>query len=541
LGYKVLYRQWRPQDFQSLVGQDHISKTLQNAIKTGRIAHAYLFTGPRGTGKTSTAKILAKVVNCEAPKDGQPCNVCQNCENITNGLSLDVMEMDAASNRGIDEIRDIRERISYVPSQGKYKVYIIDEVHMLTTEAFNALLKTLEEPPAHVIFILATTEPHKIPATILSRCQRFDFRRIPPAQIEERLTKILNALQVTADEGALDLIVKKAEGGLRDAISILDQCLSFSQEHVSLQTAYDVLGIVKSDALLSLTDALINEDAAKVLTVINTMLREGIEPAQVIKDLLEHLRNMVLLLVCGGDSPLVLVPDNEKGIFLEQGQRLGLDWLSKTIAILARVDSESRWRQNMRIVLETTLIGLILREGKTSDEIPAKSQTAKKVADNNKAVEKTTAKAAKTDLNTEHKAVDITAENTDAKTAETDKFKTATHPVAIFSKVQEKWPQVMEMVREQKKTVHAYLTECEPCEFTDKKLVLLFKSGYTFHKEKIEATENRKMIEGILEKLCGEKIQYICVLEEEDKRSEPHDPVKKALNLFGPGVVIVKD
>ena len=224
MAYVALYRQWRPQDFKNLVGQNHISSTLKNAIQLGKIAHAYLFSGPRGTGKTSTAKILAKSLNCMNGPTSDPCNVCANCERITNGTSMDVLEIDAASNRGIDEIRELRESVKFAPVDGRYKVYIIDEVHMLTNEAFNALLKTLEEPPAHVVFILATTEAHKIPATIHSRCQRFDFRRIGFREIEQRLTDVAQHNGLTVAPDALKLIASHADGGLRDALSILDQC-----------------------------------------------------------------------------------------------------------------------------------------------------------------------------------------------------------------------------------------------------------------------------------------------------------------------------
>ncbi|MCR4440538.1 MAG: DNA polymerase III subunit gamma/tau [Peptococcaceae bacterium] len=519
MSYRALYREWRPQNFRSLVGQDHISKTLQNAVIKGRIAHAYLFAGPRGTGKTSTAKIMAKAVNCLAPQEGEPCNLCSNCENINSGRSLDVVEIDAASNRGIDEIRELRERVGFVPSQGKYRVYIIDEVHMLTAEAFNALLKTLEEPPGHIIFILATTEPQRIPSTIHSRCQRFDFRKISPADIEERLKKILAASGMTVEEGVLSLMAKKAEGGLRDAISILDQCISFSHEHITLQTAYEVLGMVKSEALIALTEALTQKDAAGLFVQINSMLKEGLEPGQILQDLLEHLRNMILLLVCGPGSPLVLAGDEEKEIMLRQARKLGLSWLSKTVSLLAKISSESRWRQNMRAVLETTLVGLLVAD--EDDTAAAGLYEREKLAP---------AKAGKEavhpvpEKNMKQEGVSI--ENRP--------------PVITLETVKEKWPQVMELVRNRKKTVYAFLAASEPNEIKDGELVIAFKSGYTFHKEKVEETENKKIIEEALEKILGIKLRLACSMEEE-KQDPPGDPVRKALDLFGSGIVIIKD
>lgn len=530
MAYRVLYREWRPQDFLSLVGQDHISKTLQNAIRKGRIAHAYLFTGPRGTGKTSTAKILAKAVNCEALSDGEPCNNCINCTTINEGRSLDVVEIDAASNRGIDEIRDLRERVSFVPTQGKYKVYIIDEVHMLTTEAFNALLKTLEEPPGHVLFILATTEPHRIPATILSRCQRFDFRKISPAQIEQRLREILAASGLIAEEAVLAQIIRKADGGLRDAISILDQCISFSNESITLETAYEVLGIVKNEALTALTQAYIDKDAPGLLVQVNNMLREGIEPGQIIKDYLEYLRSMILLMVCGEESTLVIGSSAEKEGLLLQAKALGMNWLSNTTTVLAKIDSESRWRQNMRIVLETTLLALLLQE-----EVQEKRETAKEAGQLYMPQKQETFKNIKKP--TAGKEIQYSLENN--KPSEQNTQNTAVSGDVPLDKITDSWEHIMETIKERKKTAYAFLTVCEPREVRGNTLVLAFKSGYTFHKEKIEEQENKKLVEEVLEKVLDIKLNIKCNIEDDTKKID--DPVKKVMDIFGPDIVTFKD
>ncbi|MDR2712367.1 MAG: DNA polymerase III subunit gamma/tau, partial [Clostridiales bacterium] len=291
--YTALYRKFRPQSFGELVGQEHIGRTLRNALLRGSLVHAYLFSGPRGTGKTSAAKILARAVNCLAPKDGEACLTCPACLRIMAGQSLDIVEIDAASNRGIDEIRDLRERVKYAPVQERYKVYIIDEVHMMTGEAFNALLKTLEEPPEPVIFILATTEPHKIPLTVLSRCQRFDFHRIGEIEIAGRLTYICREEGIAAEESALELIARKAEGGMRDAVGLLDQCAGFAEGTVSCATVGAVLGLVDGDFLRNLAASLCRGELAAVLEAAGQLLDSGHDLRHFSYDLQDHLRHLL--------------------------------------------------------------------------------------------------------------------------------------------------------------------------------------------------------------------------------------------------------
>lgn len=456
LSYRVLYREWRPEKFADLVGQDHIRDTICNALVQKKIGHAYLFSGPRGTGKTSLAKILAKTVNCLAPQGIEPCCECQNCLDVQAGRSLDVLEIDAASNRGIEEIRELKEKLNFVPSQGKYKVYIIDEVHMLTTEAFNALLKTLEEPPVHVLFILATTEPQRIPATILSRCQRFDFKKITPQKIEERLKEILNAQQVTAEEGVLDLLVKKAEGGLRDAIGFLDQCLSLENEQLTLEKAYEVLGLVKQETLYALLQAINEQDAAQTLKIIVEVLNSGIEPGQVIKDLLDYLHQLLLLQVCGEETELVLLSSEMRIQMKKQATELGTAWLLEVMEHLAYVESQSRWYTNLKVVLETLLLNLIYRvqQSRQKKEAP------------------------------------------------------------LLSVIKEKWPQLMEQIKNSRRALHAFLMECMPHEIKDESLVLRFKKGYQFHCEQVAMEENKKVVEMILQDLLGVVLKIECCVEQ---------------------------
>lgn len=293
MSYVALYRTWRPQDFEALVGQEHIKTALTNALESGKIAHAYLFTGPRGTGKTSTARILAKALNCEQGPTAHPCNKCENCLQITQGSSMDVIEIDAASNRGIDEIRQLRERVAFAPVNGRYKVYIIDEVHMITTDAFNALLKTLEEPPAHVVFILATTEPHKIPATIHSRCQRYDFHRVTIDDIVGHLKTVAAGSDILPDEEALRLMAIQADGGMRDAVSLLDQCAVMSK-HVTADIVRQVLGIVGREGLRKLVTVIGRGDLSAALQSMTELSAQGKDMKQIILELAEYLRALLL-------------------------------------------------------------------------------------------------------------------------------------------------------------------------------------------------------------------------------------------------------
>lgn len=302
MNYQALYRMFRPQSFEDVVGQEHVTKTLRNAISKGKQSHAYIFSGPRGTGKTSIAKVFAKAINCLNPHDGEPCNECAICKGITQGTNGDVIEIDAASNNGVDEIRNIRDKVKYAPSESKYKVYIIDEVHMLTTGAFNALLKTLEEPPAHAIFILATTEPHKIPPTIISRAQRFDFKAIGTEQIIERLRFVAEEQELQYDDAALEFIAKASEGGMRDALSIMDQAIAFGDEHLTLQDVLDVTGSVDEAALNDLFKEVVDGNVKEAFTRYHRFIAEGKEVNRLINDMIYFVRDTIMNKTVEGET-----------------------------------------------------------------------------------------------------------------------------------------------------------------------------------------------------------------------------------------------
>ena len=355
--YRALYRKWRPQVFSDVSGQAHITETLMNEIATGRLSHAYLFTGSRGTGKTTCAKILAKAVNCLNPVNGSPCNECKICKGIDDGSILDVTEIDAASNNSVDNIRDLRDEVNFTPAAAKYRVYIIDEVHMLSSGAFNALLKTLEEPPAHVLFILATTEVQKLPATILSRCQRFDFRRIPPEDIAARLMTVAKNEGLQLDDDAALLIARVSDGALRDALSILDQCAGYN-EPITVNTVGNAAGLLGKDYLFEISDAIINQDSVSVLNIIDRLHSSSCDMERLMSELVNHFRNIMLAKTAKAPEKFIVCTPDELLRYKANAEKITYGTVLYIMETLCKEASQLKYSAHQRAQTETALIRL---------------------------------------------------------------------------------------------------------------------------------------------------------------------------------------
>lgn len=355
--YQVLYRKYRPKVFSDVYGQDHVTSTLINEIKENRISHAYLFTGSRGTGKTTCAKILAKAVNCEHGENGEPCNECEICRGLDAGTIYDVVEIDAASNNGVDDIRDLREEANYTPTRGRFRVYIIDEVHMLSREAFNALLKTLEEPPAHVIFILATTEVHKLPATILSRCQRFDFKRIQPETMAKRLQQVAGLENMKLESDAAILISRIADGGMRDALSILDQCAGRSKE-IDSKLVSEIAGIAGREALYELSDSICNQDSSAALNVISDLHQNSYDMERLCVEMINHFRNFLIVKTVNKSRELIICTDDEYNTIISSARNFSLAKIIFALDLFQNTLTVIKGGANSRIEMEMSFIKL---------------------------------------------------------------------------------------------------------------------------------------------------------------------------------------
>ncbi len=558
------YRKWRPKTFDEIIGQERVTRTLQNAIRSNRVVHAYLFAGHRGTGKTTTARILAKALNCAQGPTPTPDNTCANCEAIAAGSSLDVIEIDAASNRGIEEIRELRDRIRLAPTEGRYKIYIIDEAHMLTTEAANALLKTLEEPPGHAILILVTTEPHRLPPTILSRCQRFDFRRLSQKELIARLERIAASEGFAIDERALALIARSADGSVRDAESVLDQLAAFAEGPITAQDVLAVLGVLEEETSLRFADAIISRDVIGCLSLVNQVVGEGKDVRQVLRTILDHFRD--LLVAKTGDRPVELLDTTESRLLALEAQadRTAVEDILRALNILVATEAEARWSPQPRLLLEIALIKLCRPEmdptleglrarlqtleqrlgGTPSAAQPAPSAPARPAATVDQPLQPRPAPASPEGRRSRTPREEPKAETVSSMVAVADEG-AAPVPIAIGD-VRRAWARVLEEVKRTKMFCHALLIEGTPLELDGSTLVVGLRTGFNFHVEHLHKPENREVVEGALSRVFQHRLRLQCTIHNGESQPSPAPPavedpmVNAAVQLFGAQVVEVR-
>ncbi|MED3932291.1 DNA polymerase III subunit gamma/tau [Priestia megaterium] len=562
MAYQALYRVYRPQSFNDVVGQQHIIKTLQNALVQEKFSHAYLFSGPRGTGKTTAAKILAKAVNCEKAPIAEPCNECATCRGITDGSISDVIEIDAASNNGVDEIRDIRDKVKYAPSAVRYKVYIIDEVHMLSIGAFNALLKTLEEPPAHVIFILATTEPHKIPLTIISRCQRFDFKRISPEDIVYRMKEVLGSEELEVSEDALYEIAKASEGGMRDALSLLDQAISYSTEKVSLEDVLSITGAVSQAFIVKIVQAIFNENIAEALDSVESLIKNGKDPARFVEDLIFYYRD-VLLYQASEENAYLLEKAAVNEEFKELSSKMDSAFIYKVIAELNQTQQEMKWSNHPRVLLEVALVKLAQSSTNQESALPYQDILQKM-----NQMEAELQQLKEKGIQVDHTAQAAQTEKKQTRQSRSQ-YKTPVGKVNEVLKnatrqnletIKRSWAQVLDTLKQQNKASHAaLLSNSEPVASSDQSFILKFK--YEIHCKMASENNNnvRDNLENILYTLIGSKREMVAIPESEwDKvreeflqgqqsdgssgQPQEEDPlVAEAKKLFGEDLIEIQE
>lgn len=501
--YQSLYRKWRPQVFEDIVGQKHITQTLVNAISLNRIAHAYVFSGPRGVGKTTTARILAKSLNCEKGPTTHPCNKCEKCIRITEGFSMDVIEIDGASNRGIDDIRDLRNQVKFAPAEGKYKVYIIDEVHMLTTEAFNALLKTLEEPPSHVIFIFATTAPHKIPNTILSRCQWFNFRRIPLREIITKLKMISKDEELNIDDKALNIIARNSTGSMRDAESTLDQVIAYCGKDISLQSVRDILGIIKEDIFYDFIEIIIKNDMAKGIEIINQISDSGGDPSQFVKNLMEYVHNLSLVKFCTQealDFKGIFTEDRER--VLKQSSLIEVEKLFTIVNHLAEVEKKMRYTHHPWILLEMLVIKFTTGGNYSLKELEEEKDTAQldRKLDKKKVEKKEKILPEKTVQNK-------------VKEKELPVYSTKNSTDIDLEKI---WPKILGKIKKTKMSVYSFIIANNLLAIENDRLIIGFNKKYIFHKESLEKKSNKSLLKELIKEEIGRPLIIECIINNKE-------------------------
>ena len=520
MAYTALYREWRPKSFQDVVGQEHITITLKNQIKNQRAAHAYLFCGTRGTGKTSTAKIMAKALNCLNLQEGEPCNECEMCKKINEGLAIDVTELDAASNNGVDKIRDIIDDVQYSPQEARNKVYIMDEVHMLSQGAVNAFLKTLEEPPKNVVFILATTDPQKLPITILSRCQRFDFKRISTENISARLRKIVHEQGVFADDNSLNLIARIADGAMRDSLSILDQAISMGGGKVEYSNVINMLGLVTNENLFKLTDAVIERNVEEAMNVIDEMVMAGKDLYLFIKDMISHYRNLLMVKVSNSPESIVDMSLENIELLREQGNRIRVEEIMRNIRILQDCEEQSRSSKQARLYLELSVIKLCKIEYDTSSEVMLirinKLEDLIKSGKISVASHEDAEKSKKNMVNKQ--AISSKKKET---LRETEDIINGDSKVTI-DMVKRAWKDILESFKARRNMlIYASLMTGKPSSCEKGIIIVQYEEQFSFNKLRLEKEDNRKIVDEVFSEILKDKlkVRYVVDRKEQDSKS----------------------
>ncbi|MHC4321417.1 MAG: DNA polymerase III subunit gamma/tau [Planctomycetota bacterium] len=556
MSYIVLSRRYRPKLFNEIVGQKHVVTTLVNALQTDRVAHAYLFAGPRGVGKTSMARILSKALNCQKGTTDTPCNKCSTCNSITNGNDIDVLEIDGASNRGIDEIRNIRQNVGYAPAVSRHKIYIIDEVHMLTKEAFNAILKTLEEPPEHVKFIFATTSPSRVPDTVQSRCQRFDFTNISIPDISDRLAQICKTEKIAAEEEVLQSIAKYARGGLRDSESILDQLASFCHEKITLRDVYDIFGVVSEEKLSSLINSFTEKNPELSIEIFHGIMESGRDIEGFIDQLLLYIRDLLLVSVCTKERDTIEIVSGDLDLLRMQSSSFSPETLMYIFQVISEAKTKTRDLLQQKIYLEVLFVKLAtMEELRPLSSVLDRIEGMKKMFESN--VEET------------DKTISISKADVTAPARPEIQAKPSHDSVVLDKKASpdisltDTWNKVMIELQTKKKTTWALLKNAKALNIDDNEAIVEVPKNYLVHKERLEKPEEKRIIDSCLEKVTGKKIRVKIVVSKNgfqavDNKSSGHgvvqegkskklddiknEPmVKKAIAFFDGSIVNVRE
>lgn len=548
MSHQAIYRKFRPKIFDDVLGQEHVTRTLKNQILSDNIAHAYLFSGIRGTGKTSTAKIFSRAVNCLNNHDGNPCNQCEICRSILDETNMDVIEMDAASNNGVEDIRELRDKVKFLPVKSRYKVYIIDEVHMLSKGAFNALLKTLEEPPEHLLFILATTEPQKIPATILSRCQRFDLKRINSGVIVESMKNICDEIGIGYEEKALKLIAANSEGAMRDAQSILDRCLAFNDDKIDYDTVINLLGTVNYQVVLEAAGYILDRDIKNAMVIVDNILNMGKEIAFFLDELIICFRNMLIIKTTKSTENILRISEDEAEELKGASDRASVDELVGIIEALSTAQSECKRALNPRVLLETKLIKMLHTVNSLNIEelVSRVAELEDKIKNNSftNVAQQPVSDVRKPAVKTEKPATrPVKAPESEQLVQRVKQFENKSDE-AIFNAVINGWQNILRTVRSENAGLQAIIRESKLSEVVNKKLIFEFDPKFTFHISAANQPKNRQKFKEVLDGFLSENCEVEFIMKKEESSAKPkqtiEDVYEDVISQFGEEIVEFK-